>query len=296
MVDFPVSRRWRRTGERYRARTVWRESPFIYERLLLTFKKIWKISWPAPWLRKLKAPSVLLVADETNYNSSYQEDVTVRSNVITDEEKSQIKVRKRCPCEEELDCVVNELNLQVSCQLRKIAISLYATDLKDEHTDGILPWCPDPIEEDRRMEWSEKGAIQPSATLRDKFGNLERCKQHFSIGYSLLTVVGTSVEALALLTYLRLLNAMRVTHNIGCNVTYIQPSRFLVTISKQRIRSSAKYMLRSGIYVNRTRNQREYIIPNSPAPPAPPPCMASPLKYEARGPLPLGPFRRALYL
>jgi len=82
---------------------------------------------------------VLLVADETNYNSSYQEDVTVRSNVITDEEKSQIKVRKRCPCEEELDCVVNELNLQVSCQLRKIAISLYATDLKDEHTDGILP-------------------------------------------------------------------------------------------------------------------------------------------------------------
>jgi hypothetical protein len=41
-------------------------------------------------------------------------------------------------------------------------------------------------------------------------------------------------------------------YNIEGNLTYIQPSRFLVTISKQRIRSSAKYMFRSGIFVNRT--------------------------------------------
>ena len=44
------------------------------------------------------------------------------------------------------------------------------------------------------------------------------------------TVVGTSVAALALLTYFK-------TH----------ASRLFVTISKQRIRSSARYMLRSAI-------------------------------------------------
>src|SRR5258705_6006866 len=58
------------------------------------------------------------------------------------------------------------------------------------------------------------------------------------------TVVGTSVEALADLTYLR-----------------VHASFFFVTISKQRIRSSARYMFLS--------NKPASVVP---------PCIASPLK------------------
>lgn len=55
------------------------------------------------------------------------------------------------------------------------------------------------------MERSKQGPVQPSATLRYEFGNLgKHMKLHFTIDQSLLTVVGTSVAALALLTYLRL--------------------------------------------------------------------------------------------
>lgn len=35
--------------------------------------------------------------------------------------------------------------------------------------------------------------------------------------------------------------------------------------------------------------------PNRPAPLGPPPCIVSPLKYEASGPFPLGEFCKALY-
>ncbi len=63
-----------------------------------------------------------------------------------------------------------------------------------------------------------------------------------------LTLVGASVVALAVFTYLKLVNnffrfqsgSMR-----GVAVSHTQASRFLVTISKLRTLSSARYRLRS---------------------------------------------------
>jgi hypothetical protein len=117
--------------------------------------------------------------------------------------------------------------------IRNGSISLWKTNLENNLSEEILAGRPDPIEENRGMNGSEEGSIQPASrtlplTVKNLFAERDivtyrrRCEMNSG------TVVGTSVDALALLTYFK-----------------VQASRFLVTISKQRIRSSARYMLRS---------------------------------------------------
>jgi hypothetical protein len=106
----------------------------------------------------------------------------------THEKERQIEIGQRCPGEQKLNGVVDKL------------------DLEKDFPEEALSRRPDAEEEDCGVNGGKEGSIEPSTTLRYKFRNLGRgsiaCQKKGSCVW--LTVVGTSVDALALLTYFRL--------------------------------------------------------------------------------------------
>ena len=79
------------------------------------------------------------------------------SNIdATHEEECKVEVCQGRPCEEELDCVVDELHLE------------------EELPEEALPRRQDTEPEDSGMDRGEQRAVQPTTTLRDELGNLDR--------------------------------------------------------------------------------------------------------------------------
>ena len=164
-----------------------------------------------------------------------------------------------------------------SCSMSKRSSTRQSSRDGDEDGDGdmdrwivvrtmrmhfLKKFCPDvQIRNQNTVAWIDAN--------RDPFSHRLRCEINSG------TVVGTSVDALALFTYFNLPQTVSLPTFAPQRVsdTHIHPSLFFVTISKHNIRSSARYMFLS----------------NNPAS-LPAPCIASPLKYDASGPLPSGPF------
>ena len=101
----------------------------------------------------------------------------------THEEEREIEVCQTGPSEQQLNRIIEEFKLE--------------NDLPEE----VLTRSPDPEEEHSRMNGSEKRAVQPTPTLGDELGNLNAMVRRLfptRAQINRLTVVGTSVEALAL--------------------------------------------------------------------------------------------------
>ena len=77
--------------------------------------------------------------------------------------------------------------------------------LEHNLAEKILAGGPNTEKEDRCMYWRKKWTIQPSATLRNKLRHLKhKWNGEGQDTWGIITVVGTSVEAFALLTYFKL--------------------------------------------------------------------------------------------
>jgi hypothetical protein len=108
-----------------------------------------------------------------------------------------------------VDSVINELQLRTKREHkgRDQNQDKNSTNLEGNFPEEAVSGRPNPQKEDSGVNRSKKGTIEPSSTLRNEFGNLEgdmvsklnRREYHLQ-----LTVVGTSVDALALLTYFKL--------------------------------------------------------------------------------------------
>lgn len=149
----------------------------------------------------------------------------------THEEECQVEVCQRRPREDELDGVVDELDLNQTAsdgctgQRRRNK----ATDLQDDLAEKVLPRRPDTEPEHGGMDGCEQRAVEPATTLGDELRDRGRDIRRGLRALDVLQARGTVSTA--------------YTHLYAA--TYTQASRLLVTISKQRIRSSARYMFRS---------------------------------------------------
>jgi hypothetical protein len=72
---------------------------------------------------------------------------------LNKEEECEIEIGEGCPTKEELNGIVYEL------------------ELEDNLAEEALARCPDPEHVDGGVEGSEERAVEPSASLRDEFGN-----------------------------------------------------------------------------------------------------------------------------
>lgn len=77
-------------------------------------------------------------------------------------------------------------------------------DLQHKFAEDILARTPNLIEENSGMNGCKKRSIKPATTLRYELGNLRENVGTNYVKGNIHTVVGTSVEALAVLTYLSL--------------------------------------------------------------------------------------------
>jgi hypothetical protein len=110
-------------------------------------------------------------------------------------------------------------------------------------------------------------------------------------------VPGTSVEALALLTYFKLFHYWSESYSLLVLISR-NPHPALAFL---RNNFEAKNTILGEVHISLFVKEYQHIcfrifdedVPNRPAP-LPLPCIVSPLKYEARGPFPSGPFKRAL--
>jgi len=108
-------------------------------------------------------------------------------------------------------------------------------------------FCPDvQIRNQKTVAWIEANREPFNQRRRWEInsGTFENVEPQMTLETRVLTVVGTSVDALADLTYLRLHRKSKGDTSQDMDKTHVQASRFLVTISKQRMRSSARYMFR----------------------------------------------------
>ena len=79
----------------------------------------------------------------------------------TYEKEREVEIRQRGPCEEQLHCIVDELDLEIVTlrHQRDISETDVETNLQEEHAENVVTRRPNTPEEDRRVNRCEQRTV-----------------------------------------------------------------------------------------------------------------------------------------